>query len=391
VSFLRKAIGAACVLVAILLALAATSVAAPVSLVVNTLTPEVESGSGGTSKLSLTFTNVSDEVFVLAPKAIAQPNCELTLSKNQLPSGVTTPVDVEIQPSCDADDRLKVQIESASKAGPGQTFEIDPKGAAVEDPDWESLLAFPIALAVSLLLALVIALRYWEPGPGAKRSLTQPLEHLDSTWKFNDNWVTNVSAVGALLTGLFSASTAKSFLGDDAEAQVALATVGAAIALAFVAAAPVVLLALKSLKAEKNKKGAVIGRRDSFTAGGLALAAALVLASAAGQLWVVLQVALHTEIGTPAEAFAIVAAGLAGLLLLIYTVRSLRDLLARGTEKPKEPKAVEIRAAETIARAIRANRVVEKGAPPKKVAEVERALEEASLYEAPEESRSALI
>jgi hypothetical protein len=386
-----KVINATCAIASVLLALTAVAAAAPVSLVVNTLTPEVEAGSGNTSKLGLTFTNISDEVFVLTPKAVAQPNCELTLSKNQLPSGVTTAVDVEIQPSCDADDRLKLELASASKAGPGQTFEIDPKGEAAAGPTWKQLLAFPIALVVSLLLTLVIALRYWEPGPGANRNLTQPLKHLESTWKFNDNWVTNVSAVGALLTGFFSASTAKSFLGDDAEAQVALATVAAAIALAFVAAAPVVLLALKSLKAEKNKKGEVIGRGDWFTVGGLACAAALVLASAAGQLWVVLQVALNTEIGSPAEAFSILAVGLAGLLLLVYSIRSLRDLLARGTEKSKEPKAVEIRAAETIARAIKANREVEKGAPPKKIAEVERALEEASLYEAPEEPRSALI
>ena len=387
----RCALLTACATLCALLVCAAAAAAAPVSVVISTLTPEVEAGHGGTSKLSLTFTNISDEVFVLTPKAVAQPNCELTLSKNQLPSGLTTPVKVEIQPSCDAGEKLKLTIEAASRAGPPQSFEIDPKGTAADDPDWKQLLVFPIALAVSLLLTLIVALRYWEPGPGAKRNLMQPLNHLDSTWKFNDNWATNVAAVGALLTGLFSATTAKAFLGDDAEGQVALATVGAAVALAFVAAAPVLLLALKSLKPEKNKKGEVIGRGDSFTVGGLACAAALVLASATGQLWVVLQVALNTEIGDLTDAFSIAAVALAGLLMLTYSIRSLRDLLARGTEKPKEPKAVEIRAAETIARAIRANRELEQGAPPKKIAEVERALEEASLYEAPEESRSAMI
>ena len=382
---------AVCVAFCALFVWAAVASAAPVGVVVNTLTPEVEAGAKNTSKLSLSFTNISDEVFVLTPKAIAQPNCELTLSRNQLPSGVTTPVSVEIQPSCDAGDNLKLTIAAASTAGPGPSFEIDPKGVAADEPDWSQLLAFPIALVAALLLTLLVFSR-WTPGANAARSMTQPLKYLDATWKFNDNWVTNVSAVGALLTGLFSAATAKAFLGDDAEGQVALATVGAAVALAFVAAAPVVLLALKSLKVEKSGEGTIVGRGNWYTVGGLMCAAALVLASAAGQLWVVLQVAFNTEIGTLTDAFSIAAVALAGLLLVVYSYRSLKDLLERGTEKPKESKEVEIRAAEVIATALEANRVQSEGAPDT-VTEALRAIDEARPYEAAytDAPRSALI
>lgn len=219
---LSLALGVLC----IPLAWAAVASAAPVSLFVSTLTPEVEAGPDDASTLSLTFTNISDEVFVLTPRVVDQSKCAATLSENQLPSGVITAVEVEIPSDCDRGEKLEVVIDSASKAGPGQTFTLDPKAASDEDPGWSQLLAFPIALLVSLGLTLVIALCWWTPGANASRNLTQPLRYLDATWKFNDNWVTNVSAIGAILTGLFSASTAKAFLGDDAEAQVALGTVG---------------------------------------------------------------------------------------------------------------------------------------------------------------------
>jgi hypothetical protein len=333
---------------ALALALSASALAAPASVVVDTRTPPLEEGEGGASKIALSFTNITDAPAVLSANAVAQPKCPLSLSTNQLPPAEITPVTVEIPPTCETGDELKIDITAASGTGPLPVFKIDPQGEPAKEPNWDHLAAFAVALVGSLALVLLLFWKSWTPSEGAKRSLGQPLKYIDATWKFNDNWVTNVSAVGALLTGVFGASTVKVFLGEDAESAVALATVGAAIALALVAAGPVILIALKNLKLVKGK-----GREDAFTAGGLLLAASVVLASAFGQLWVVMVTAMELDLGGT-EDYLPLPVALAAILLLVYSWRSLKDILERGTEEPKAAKAVEIRAAETIARAIRA-------------------------------------
>lgn len=347
---------------------AASAQAAPVSLVVDTTTPTLESGPKDSSKLALKFTNVSDEPIVLTPAVVGQQDCKPTLSANQLPSGQTTAVNVELPSACDAGDALKVDITATSRDG-SQVFSIDPKGKPAEKPDWEPLWAFAWSLGLAFAL-VVIVLRAWKPARGLTRSISQPLRYLDKTWKFDDNWLTNVTALSGILTALFSATTAKAFLGDNAEAEVVVATVGAAVAVAYVAVAPVVLLAFKSFEIETNEKEEKV-RLDKFSVGGLLAAAVIVLASAIAQIYVVTRVVMDLDLGGFENVVPFVAIAI-GFLLFFYSFRSLVDLLHRGTEKPPTPKDPEERAAGTIAQAIVAGGLVD--GDQASVATVEQAL-----------------
>ena len=114
-----------------------------------------------------------------------------------------------------------------------------------------------------------------------------------------------------------------------------------------VSAAPIVTLATKSYKRPDGKRG------DVFTVCGVLLGAVLIVAGAAGQLWIVAYTASELDLGTVGW-LVWVGFGIAIAILLIYSFRSLRDLFERGTEaKPPDPK-VEIEAATLIAKAIEA-------------------------------------
>ncbi len=214
-------------------------------------------------------------------------------------------------------------------------------------PDWHELWAFLIALVAASILAVFFFFYCWEPQDHAGRRLNQPLGSLDATWKFNDNWATNATAAGALLSGLFSATTAKAFLGENAEALTALATVGGAIALLLIAAAPIVVLTTKSYKGPDGSRG------DAFTVGGVLLGAVLVLAAAAGQLWVVAYNASELDLGSGGWLIW-VGFGMGIVILGTYSFRSLKDLFERGTEEKAIEPAAEIEAAKLIVKAIEA-------------------------------------
>ena len=207
----------------LLLALTGPPLASPASshLVVDTLTPKLEAAkSSAGTKLKLDFTNITDGPATLTAEAMGQRGCKPRLSKNQLPENQTTTVEVEIPSPCNSDDDiLKLNIAAALFHGASQSFQIDPEGDAPDKPTWETLFAFPILLLLSLALAALFLFKGWKPqstlrssgsrsGGSGKRwrklwdRLRQPLATIDvSTWKFNDNWATNVTAAGALLTG----------------------------------------------------------------------------------------------------------------------------------------------------------------------------------------------
>lgn len=323
---------------------AAPASAAPASLVIDTRTPELQPAeSGGGSKVDLSFTNLTDGPAALKAEAAG---CEPSLSANQLPPNQITSVTVELAAAC-AREGVKFKLTATLAHGTSQAFEIEPKGSPAKMPNWHELWAFLIALLVSLILSIPFYFWGWKPQHGGKRKPNLPLGSLDATWKFNDNWATNATAAGALLTGLFSATTAKSFLGENAEALTALATVGAGIALILVSAAPIVTLATKSYKESNGKRG------DSFTVGGILLGAVLILTAAAGQLWVVAYTASELNLGS-AGWLVWVAFGIGIAVLVTYSFRSLKDLLERGTEeKAAEPNG-EIEAAKLIVKALEA-------------------------------------
>lgn len=342
----------------LLLTLAAPTLspAAPSHLVVNTLTPKLEKPkSGEGSKLKLEFTNITDGPAILGVEAIGQRGCNPTLSKNQLPPNQLTPVEVEIPATpCNSDDgTLKLKMTAELTAGASQTFLLDPEGSAPDKPTWEALFAFPILLLLSLALAVRFLLKGWDPPDRDKLRdrLQQPLTALDvTTWKFNDNWATNLTAAGALLTGLFGATTAKAFLGEDAESLTALATVGAAVAAIFVAAAPIAVLATKSYAPHKEEPG------DFFTVGGVVLGAAVVTAAAIGQLGIIAFTATELDIGIIAKISIWIGFLLGAALVAVYARRSLKNLLERGTEEAPDEPEVEMEAAGVIAKELKALR-----------------------------------
>ncbi|MGD9735066.1 MAG: hypothetical protein AB7V58_05575 [Solirubrobacterales bacterium] len=356
----------------ILLALAAPALSSAESsqLVVNTVTPELEEAdSGDGSKLELEFTNITDGPAILTVAAIGQRGCNPTLSENQLPPNRTTGVEVEIPSPCDrSDDVLKLKLTAELAAGASQVFLIEPEGSGADKPDWKVLFGFPVLLLLSLALAVWFLFKGWKPqtavprkkrkegepdeqSPGLWDRLRQPLTEIDvSTWKFNDNWATNVTAAGALLTGLFGATTAKAFLGEDAESLTALATVGAAITAAFVGAAPIAVLATKSYATYEKKRG------DFFTVGGVLLGAAVVTAAAIGQLGIIAYTATELSIGIVAKLVIGIGFALAAALILVYARRSLRDVLEDGTEKSAADPEVEMEAAAVIAKELKAIR-----------------------------------
>jgi hypothetical protein len=219
-------------------------------------------------------------------------------------------------------------------------------------PDWHTLRVFPISLGILIILALVLYSSWGgKDKAGKKPSLTAPLQYLDSTWSFTDSWVANVTVLGGLLTGVFgSTDVVKPFLGDSADSSIALATIGAAVAAAFVAAGPILLLATK-------QKGS-----GAFTIGGLLGASILVLTGAYGEIWVVYNATKNLSL-SGFEDLAVVFAILAGLLLALYAWRSTMDTLAHGTdEPPKPPKPDAIKAAELVAAALKAQNNADVGA-----------------------------
>ncbi len=315
----------------------------------------LEEAGEGASKIALTFLNLTDGEAELSANPRQRTACVLALDTTKLEPAENTTVTVSIPATCKAGEGLAIDVTATAGSTQLASFKVVPEVKPVTAPKWGNLWAFAIALIAILVLLALFFWMGWKPAEGATRSPFQRL-YLDATWKFNDNWATNVSAVGAILTGVFGATTAKAFLGPEAEPAVALATVGAAIALALVAAGPVIALATKTFRVVPvTKEGKPViengkpveERWDSFTVGGLLLAASVIFASAFGQLWVVMATGEELELGG-LENHLWIPFGLAAILLFVYGWRSLKDLLERNTEKPEKEDADEVKAAKLI-------------------------------------------
>ena len=157
-----------------------------------------------------------------------------------------------------------------------------PRRSRTRPATWQAPNAFLAALGAGAALLVFWLLILGE-------SPLKELKFLDAAWSFNDSWVSNVTVAGGLLAGIFvsgSSSVVTALLGADATTLVALVTVGAAVAAAFVAAAPLVLIAAK-------------GPNGFYTIGGLAAAAALTLGGwAARNPWVVYRSGSKLDLGT---------------------------------------------------------------------------------------------
>lgn len=353
-----------------LLAAVPTSLAASPLATLDSPTPALEIASDGSAKATLGLTNITDrEVSLGTAPATAREGCALTPSSAELPAAQHSEVTVSVPAACAPREGVTMVVSLTGEGQAEQTFTVNPAAEpTAEALDWNQLWAFPIALGASLLLALLIYLRWSTGNPKADGGLSQPLIGLGATWSFNDNWVTNVTAVGALLTGVFGTTDAiKAFLGEDAETSIALASIAGAVALALVAAGPIVLLSTKSYK----EVGTPPKRGDAFSIGGFLAGAATVLASAFGQLWVIRTTGSKLDMGGLEGSGLWILAVLAALLLLLYAVRVLPDLLTRGVEEPP-PTPSPVDGAVLIAAALKAKSDVDDDAVDKAVEEVRK-------------------
>lgn len=322
------------------------------TLIIDDRTPTLtETDDGWTT--SLVFTNLTAaEAITVEPPASAD-GCEIKLKDAEIPAAERATVIVEIPTGCDAGDGINFDL-SASAASPASfTVSASPK-KTTDDPDWSALWAFPIAFVASLVAALVFFL-IWK---NDKRALHTPLKSLEATWSFKDSWVSNVTVAAGLLTGIFGSSeVVTALLGEDADASVALATVGAAFAVAFISAGPIIVLATKT------KEG------DYFTIGGVLLASAVTLAGAFGELYVLYESGRQLDLGGW-EDYIFVLALMAGILLAVYAYRALVGTLGQGLKRPKKkPPSDAILAAEMIVQALKAQ-------PGTNVTELEAAIDD---------------
>jgi hypothetical protein len=150
---------------------------------------------------------------------------------------------------------------------------------------------------------------------------------LPATWTFDDSWVTNITLLGgALTTVVGSSEVVKAILGEDSDASIALATVGAAIA--------AVIIGLGAIFLQLSRK--VEGDDDVFRGWGLVLAGGATLGGAYGELWVVWKMADKLGLGAAQDWVTGAAIG-TGLLLALYAIRNLRATIQVGAAPVVDP------------------------------------------------------
>lgn len=302
----------------------AVASAASAPIVIDSRAPALADGDGGVHTAVIGLTNLTTGAAALTVAGdAADRGCKIDLDPSRLPPAERADVTVTASAGCAV--RADGIDFTVTARGGGRTLRAIPVTAApapAAAPDWDMLLAFPIALGGLLLGALLLYCAWgWKSHSPGER-LTQ----LGATWSFSESWATNVTAVGGILTGVIgSTDVMTAIFGADAGDVAALAVVGAAVAVAFAIAGPVVLLATKT------DNGRFI------TVAGLLLASAVTLAGAFGELWVVLQTGRDADLGTWGERFLAIAAAAAALLLLVYAIRTILAVLRLGTERPPAP------------------------------------------------------
>jgi hypothetical protein len=367
-------------LLGLLLAFApASASAAPTPVTIDNSAPSLKDKDPDNWELDLGFTNLTDsDVGLSAAPAATDADCTIQFDKSTVLAAQHLSPKLTVAKKCDlSDDRLVLNVTATPASAPPITLGVTASKPSDSDPQWAYLAFFPGFLA---FLALVGAPVLYstrkgatetaraEPLPAEKKgdddtpatppskpeikrlSLRSPLLNLPDDWSFKDSWATNVTVIGALLTGIFGTTdVVKSFLGDDAESSIALATVGAAVAVGFATAGGVVLLAFKKRKGD-----------SAFTVFGMLAAASVTLAGAFGEIWIVYATAKNLDLGG-VEDYVIVVAVLASLLLATYGWRSLLEVIPPGTLLPAKTEDDKVEAARKAVQALEDE--LDEGAP----------------------------
>lgn len=321
-------------LIAVCASVAATPAsAAPTPVAIDSRTPSLDDGDDGRT-VTLGFTNLTDQAITLeASPGVPDQSCELSLDKTTLPRAEHASAKVTVPSGCKVeDDAFGFDVVASAPGSTPASFPIVAESKEEDQaPNWTQLRVFLFAF-LALALGGLLLFAYWYTSDPKNESPSLRLEYLKDTWSFKDSWVSNVTVAAALLTGIFGTSeVVKTFLGDQAESSLALATVGAAIGAAFVAAGPLLLFATTS--------------GGKFTVGGLLAASVVTLTGAVGELWVVYAGGKEFDLDG-LEDFLLPAFILAAILLLAYATRTLLDTIAAGTTDPEAAKKKKGRAGE---------------------------------------------
>jgi hypothetical protein len=321
---------------AVMLFAASPALGARVAATVDSREVEVkEAEHGWTTEVGIT--NLADhELDLEVPFYLTKPEgCIPRVQDGKIRVGEHRLVEVKLPPKCEAGDGIVFRISSFTPEGPPFPIEIVavPGDDEAAPPPWKSLWLFAGLLVLLPVASLLYARRL---GKGLGTSL----QHLGDTWSFADSWVSNVTVAGGLLTGILGSSDViTAVLGEGAESAVGLATVGAAVSVALLAAAPLVLEATKVTVPEprENDPGG-----DHPRLWGFAVASAVALAAAFGQLWVVAISATRLDLGGMEDWLPWLLAALASLLLAAYARRNFRRTIEIGTTKTEDTETAKL-------------------------------------------------
>jgi hypothetical protein len=316
----------------IALGAAPSAFAKPSLLAIDDAAPTLTEKDDGTRAGKLRLTNLTDGALTLsaAPSKTSDKACKPKLSRAAIGAAQSVETKLNLPTECRlAKDEFELTLTVTGK----ETQQVPVVAKAeegAEDPDWSQLLIFFIALpviAVALYAAFVARASY---------GFTEPLTYLDAAYSFKDSWVSNVTVIAGLLTGIFgSASVVKAFLGQDAEQSIALATVGSALALILIGFGPIMLNAAKVITRKGDEDVRV------FSVGGLLLATTVTVAGAFGQLWIGWRSGAALDLG--GLEHGIIVGFLAAVLLLIWsTYTTVTATISDGRRAPPPAKPTEL-------------------------------------------------
>jgi hypothetical protein len=340
------------VVLGVSLLLASTALAESTPVTIEDASPSLEAGKDGGYTSALALTNQTDDKVDLTVKAgdAADEGCKPTVKPKVLPPPEQRRVLVTIPAGCTVGDNgFNYKLTATPDTGSPLTLNLiaAPKPKAEEKPEWGALKAFPYA-AIGLFVFAVLIFFGWARVRGSTYVLTDPLNHLDASWSFKDSWVSNVTVAGALLTGIFgSADVVKAVIGEDADSSIALATVGGAVAIAFIGAAPIILLStVTKTDHVENPGDTATSIKPTISVWGLLLASSVLLAGAFGQLWVMYRSGTKLDLGGFDDGWLLVVFVVPAALLAVYALRTLIATLDAGTPPPaKAPDTDAVRAA----------------------------------------------
>ncbi len=323
-----RTVGVMWIVVGAMLIAAMPALGAPVAVSVDSREVDLkEADRGWTTKVGIT--NLTDTEIDLEIPFLSEPEgCLPRIQDGKLRVAEHRTVEIKIPPKCDAGEKgLVFYVSSATPEGPPFPIEMIAVPEDEEEPSWEALWIFAGAFLLLAIAAAAYCRWVLRGRPGT------PLQYLGATWSFKESWVSNVTVAAGLLTGIFGSSEViKSVLGEDSDSAVALATVGAAIAVALLASGPLILEASKVKVVDPDKANDIGIEYPSL--GGFALASAVTLAAAFGELWVVAASASRLDLGGSEDWMPWLMAVLGTVLLAIYAVRNFKRTVEVGATHP---------------------------------------------------------